>query len=218
MGKTVSDYLAEICGSPAASAIYAYRGQEDSRWPLRSAAARRLLRHYRAGSEREVPYFSRAYIEYHQNVLIDPARTRGFGLDNGRMLSDLEILATLQHFGAATGLLDFTYSPLIALWFACPNENVTEKSFPSTPPIRWHLARSLTRLCRRKSQEFSPPVLMLVVHCRGFGSLSLPEMLRHECLFSTVYSSLGDHLLLRVLLEKSLSEKNTRSIFGRNWK
>ena len=32
--------------------------------------------------------------------------------------SDLQLLAKLQHFRAATGLLDFTWSPLVALWFA----------------------------------------------------------------------------------------------------
>ena len=129
MSKTVSDYLAEICEKPSAPGVFAFRGQEDSRWSLRSAAARRLLRHYRANSERKVPSFSRAYVEYHQNVLIDPARTRGFGLDGGRILSDLELLAALQHFGAATGLLDFTYSPLIALWFACQKEECDGKVF-----------------------------------------------------------------------------------------
>lgn len=33
--------------------------------------------------------------------------------------SDLELLAQLQHQGAATGLIDFTLDPLVALWFAC---------------------------------------------------------------------------------------------------
>ena len=37
----------------------------------------------------------------------------------GRQLSDLEILAELQHFGAATCLIDFSRSALVALWFAC---------------------------------------------------------------------------------------------------
>ena len=51
---------------------------------------------------------------------------------------------------------------------------------------------------------------MLVVHCRGFGSLSLPEMLRHECLFSTVYSSLGDHLLLRSVAREVVIRKEDK--------
>ena len=38
---------------------------------------------------------------------------------DGAALSDLQRLSVLQHQGAATGLLDFTEYPLIALWFAC---------------------------------------------------------------------------------------------------
>lgn len=137
MSKSVSDYLAEICGSPSAAAVYAYRGQEDSSWPLRSAAARRLRKHYGFDDENRIPSFSRIYVEYHQNVLIDPARTRGFDLEDGRTLADLEILAKLQHFGAATGLLDFTYSPLIALWFACRKKECDGKVFSinTTDPL-----------------------------------------------------------------------------------
>jgi hypothetical protein len=33
-------------------------------------------------------------------------------------LSDLELLLELQHYGAATGLVDFSRDFLIALWFA----------------------------------------------------------------------------------------------------
>ena len=49
--------------------------------------------------------------------LIDEARFRGFNRYD--RLSDLEILGDLQHFGAATCLIDFTFHPGIALWFAC---------------------------------------------------------------------------------------------------
>ena len=38
-------------------------------------------------------------------------------------LCDLELLADLQHYGAATCLIDFTQSPLTALWFACKDED-----------------------------------------------------------------------------------------------
>lgn len=51
--------------------------------------------------------------------LIRDARLQGHDSKNGQKLSDLEILAELQHFRAATFLIDFTYSPQVALWFAC---------------------------------------------------------------------------------------------------
>ena len=35
----------------------------------------------------------------------------------------------LQHFGAATGLLGFSYSPLVALWFACEDPSRNGKVF-----------------------------------------------------------------------------------------
>src|SRR5438105_1147733 len=40
----------------------------------------------------------------------------------GRRLTDLELLAVLQHFGAATRLLDFTKNAFSALWFACNSD------------------------------------------------------------------------------------------------
>ena len=51
--------------------------------------------------------------------LLEKARRQGHDLRNGRYLSDLELISELQHFGAATGLIDFTYNALVALWFAC---------------------------------------------------------------------------------------------------
>ena len=44
-------------------------------------------------------------------------------------MSDIELLAKLQHFGAATGLLDFTWNPLVALWFACDDITVDGKLY-----------------------------------------------------------------------------------------
>ena len=53
------------------------------------------------------------------NGLIRDARLQGHDCKDGRKLSNFEILAELQHFRAATFLVDFTYSPQVALWFAC---------------------------------------------------------------------------------------------------
>ena len=35
-------------------------------------------------------------------------------------------MAHLQHNRVATGLIDFTYNPLVALWFACETDGVTD--------------------------------------------------------------------------------------------
>ena len=40
-----------------------------------------------------------------------------------RNLQPLERMAHLQHNKVATGLIDFTFNPLVALWFACDKEN-----------------------------------------------------------------------------------------------
>ena len=75
------------------------------------------------------PEFAELYVNYHRDVLIEPARTRGYGIEAGRELSDLELLAKLQHFGAETGLIDFSWSPLVALWFASEDADHDGKVF-----------------------------------------------------------------------------------------
>ena len=48
--------------------------------------------------------------------MIKNARLQGHGEKDGQRFSDLELLAELQHYGAATCLIDFTYSAQVALW------------------------------------------------------------------------------------------------------
>ena len=117
MALAIEKYLAQIQDLSKAPGVYAYRGQHDSQWSLYSAATRRLIEEHGEGIVAD-PEFQQLYIDYHREVLIEPARTRGFGSEPGRRLTDVELLAKLQHFGAATGLLDFSWSPLVALWFA----------------------------------------------------------------------------------------------------
>ena len=98
----------------------AFRGQKNNAWKLHSAATRRLVKHYHCEEGiTTLAHFSQIYMIYHRVALLEPARTNGFGVDNGQRISDLQLLAKLQHFGAATGLIDFTWDPLVALWFAC---------------------------------------------------------------------------------------------------
>ena len=94
-------------------ATCAFRGQEDARWDLNSSAIRRLKNYASDASIEKI------FMDYHVDELIEPARKAGLGIEEGHELPDLQLLAKLQHFGAATGLLDFTWNPLVALWFAC---------------------------------------------------------------------------------------------------
>ena len=57
-------------------------------------------------------------LEINRN-LIEQARRQEHDKINDSQLSDLELLGKLQHFRAATFLIDFTNSAQVALWFAC---------------------------------------------------------------------------------------------------
>jgi len=61
------------------------------------------------------------FIQINKDLIID-ARLRGHGDKDGRELGDLEILAQLQHFGAATCLIDFTYNAQVSLYFTCQKD------------------------------------------------------------------------------------------------
>lgn len=98
----------------------AFRGQADSSWDLHSAATRRLINYFN-GDETVVKtsQFPRIFAAYQREILLEPARLQGLGSDAGQPLADLQLLAKLQQNGAATGLIDFSWDPLVALWFAC---------------------------------------------------------------------------------------------------
>ena len=111
-------YLSKIAALNSKSGRYAFRGQADSSWKLHSAATRRLVQHLGDDDIENSGAFGHLYIVYHRIALLDPARTYGFDIYDGHCDSDLQLLTKLQHFGAATGLIDFTWDSLVALWFA----------------------------------------------------------------------------------------------------
>ena len=97
---------------------YLFRGQSNSEWTLKSGAARRL----NPGSSKEHEVYVKEYLYYHRQLIERARRIVPFG-DAERPLNDLQMMANLQHFGAGTGLLDFTRNPLVALWFASSDFN-----------------------------------------------------------------------------------------------
>ncbi len=100
-----------------------FRGHADSSWKLHSAATRRLIDFFdNDESIIEKAIFSDMHWVYHRSVLLEPARNNGFGSANGQMIPDIQLLARLHGFGAATGFLDFSLDPLAALGYACEGD------------------------------------------------------------------------------------------------
>ena len=94
--------------------IMYYRGLSDASWELEASGYRRIKDSSVGNTPPTLTYFKSCI-----NELVDDAKSEGFEQRDGKKLTDLELLAELQHNGAATCLIDFTGNPLVALWFAC---------------------------------------------------------------------------------------------------
>ena len=96
---------------------YLFRGVREESHKIEAGASRRLPKTDR--------YNPAKLLKINQE-LIDKARLLGHDQLSGDRLSDLALLAELQHFRAATCLIDFTRNALVALWFACEKISTTE--------------------------------------------------------------------------------------------
>ncbi|WP_337034823.1 FRG domain-containing protein [Paenibacillus illinoisensis] len=96
-----------------------WRGQGDISWPINHGAHRKL----ELSGDHD---FIRDYedrIRFYEEALLKQARFKGFGEDKGKPISDAELLAKLQHHGAATRFVDFSKNALVSLWF-CVQSNL----------------------------------------------------------------------------------------------
>lgn len=88
-----------------------FRGQSDATWPLRSALERKL--------HKDDIHLSERALRLSESITIDTFKrdvmSRFSHMDN---LNNIEWLGLMQHYGAPTRLLDFTYSAFISLFFA----------------------------------------------------------------------------------------------------
>ena len=96
---------------------YLFRGVSTESYKIEASAYRRLP---------EIDRNNTSKLLKINQELIEKARGLGHDQKNGQQLSDLELLAELQHFGAATCLIDFSRSALVALWFACQQGSKVE--------------------------------------------------------------------------------------------
>ena len=125
MVQLLPKYIQRIQETARSLDTLVFRGQSDASWSLRSGATRRLNAN---GVEHDGPDFLDEYLDYHRFLLDRARRVTPYG-DKGQSSTPLQLLAKLQHFGAATGLLDFTHNPLVAMWFACDEPGHDGKVF-----------------------------------------------------------------------------------------
>ena len=126
---------------------FVFRGVPNEAYKIQASAYRR-------------PVESEMDFEKFLNInkdLIRAARQRGYDRKDGTEWSDLEILVELQHYGAATCLIDFSYSAQIALWFACrdfqkKDENGESQNINKPP----HGKVSVIQMKRSKFTEITP--------------------------------------------------------------
>ena len=112
----LADYIDQINIITDSEKSYLYRGQENEEWQVNSSAYRRLQRQYDDPPD-ALSYLWQSYLKQ----IVDEIQLKY--PSTYRDLHPLECMAHLQHNKVATGLIDFTFSPLVALWFACDKEN-----------------------------------------------------------------------------------------------
>lgn len=124
--NTIDDYI-EKSNDLIKSGFFTYRGQCCSTWSLEPGIIRKIKRTYTGIGQSGLLF--RLSVD-HVIELLKKARNNRHFTENER---DLNILAVLQHYGAATPLLDFSYDPLVALYFAC--QPYEENAFESDGKI-----------------------------------------------------------------------------------
>ena len=120
--SSLGNYISEIDNISRSERTYLYRGQENENWQVNSSAYRRLNDQYGRKYRSDALYllWQRYLLQIVDEIKLRYPSTY-------RDLYPLECMAHLQHNKVATGLIDFTFSPLVGLWFACANKDTDGK-------------------------------------------------------------------------------------------
>lgn len=110
-----------------------YRGQANADWWVSCSAMRRIV------SEPMAVTHSISHLLWgYTTDLLNGAKRHASCPELEDCRTELEVLAQLQHHGAATGLIDFTTEPLVALWFACNEHSVADGAVYILPRSEVH--------------------------------------------------------------------------------
>ena len=135
----IADLISALRGLSPSTPLW-YRGQSDVTWVLLPRLARQP-----DGLKKELALLAR----FKQNAsLLLPAVPR----------TDWEWLAIMQHFGAPTRLLDWTESPLVALYFAVAPHAPTDGTLWVLDPISLNLASHISPDDEQHIPSFDDPI------------------------------------------------------------
>ncbi|XUX00126.1 MAG: FRG domain-containing protein [Dehalogenimonas sp.] len=117
---SLADFISKLEHIPESpSEAWIYRGQELAKWPLETSFDRACARFKVPYNQRTELFglmlreFKRKAHQYRDNLPLDECND--------------EWMSIMQHHGAPTRILDFTYSPYIAMFFAFENSECNSK-------------------------------------------------------------------------------------------
>jgi FRG domain len=109
---------------------WCFRGQGDARWPLRSSLSRQI----------EISkVFHKAWPGQESRIRRIFQRKANLFISDPPQEDELEWLALMQHHGAPTRLLDFTWSPYVAAFFALERATEDAAIWALNLPLLWEL-------------------------------------------------------------------------------
>jgi len=209
---------------------WAFRGQQDARWPLQSSLSRYLSAF--------VPDRSAWRIQEQRAIRIFRRKAHNYLSDVRALSDDLRCLGLMQHHGAPTRLLDFTKSPFVAAFFALERAVTDAAVFAVNTPALWtdravpvsapHLIREMIdpRLAGNfekfyLSDEnpvmwFGEPAEMDQRLIAQAGTFVLPGLLHQPLDMILDQYTCSDELLRKIVLPSNLRDEAMRSLYRMN--